>query len=89
MCVFSLTLVHCFQRCISLSPETGHAKYLYLGQLSSGEEAVGCLTKGIAIMERAVGRESQTGPLDCEDITNEDISTAYCTLAEVYLTDSW
>ena len=61
-----------------------------MGQLSSGEEAVGYLTKGIAIMEREMeerGREACAVMAD--DLTNGDISAAYCTLAEIYLTDSW
>lgn len=83
--------MHCFKHCISLSPSAGHAKYLYMGQLTSGVEAVGYLTQGIAIMEREVeerGREEATAMMDGE-VTTDDISSAYCTLAEIYLTDSW
>lgn len=86
----SLTEPHCFKRGIFLNPNSDHAKYLYMGQLTSGEEAVGYLTKGIAIMEREMeekGREASA--LIDGEITTDDISAAYCTLAEIYLTDSW
>lgn len=38
------------QRCVALSPEEGHSKYLYLGQLLSGEEAAAMLGKGIELL---------------------------------------
>lgn len=61
-----------------------------MGQLTSGEEAIGYLTKGIAIMEGGgdgggKGEACTSG----EDVTSEEISTAYCALAEIYLTDVW
>ena len=83
-----------------MSPESGHAKYLYMGQLSSGEAAVGYLTRAIAIMEREMeergreerGREErgrEAAAMMEGDVTNDEISAAYCALAEIYLTDSW
>ena len=73
-----------------MSPESGHAKYLYMGQLTSGEEAVGYLTRGIAIMEREMEeRGGEAAAMMEGEVTNDEISAAYCTLAEIYLTDSW
>ena len=46
----SLTVLHILHRAVELNPDEGHTKYLYLGQMSSGEEAVSHLTKGIEIM---------------------------------------
>ena len=79
--------MYCLKAAVELSPGQGHSKYMYLGQLTEGEEAVGYFTKGIEIMTAAVkggGCASVGG-----EVTVEDVSTAYCALAEVYLTDSW
>ena len=55
----SLTTVQCFKTAVELSPSEGHSKYMYLGQLSSGEEAVGYLTTGIEIMAAVLQRAEQ------------------------------
>lgn len=83
-CMFPWQL---FQHATSLSPEEGHTKYLYLGQLTNGEQAVRYLTKGIAILTRS-GGVGQVG-VACEEGHQEQLSSAYCALAEVYLTDIW
>ena len=75
---------------MSLSPDEGHAKYLYLGQLTSGEEAIAHLTKGIEILthqQEGVGKVGGASGGGAEE--QGDLSSAYCALAEVYLTDSW
>ncbi len=41
-----------FKRSIQLSPEANPGKYMYLGQISEGQEAVELFERGIAIMER-------------------------------------
>ena len=42
--------VQCLKRAAELRPSEGHVKFLYLGQLHSGEEAVAYLTTAISIM---------------------------------------
>jgi hypothetical protein len=74
----------------------GHVKYLYLGQLTHGQEAIDHLTKGIEVMESVgVAGEREEGSIggacgggEDEDV-KEQLSGAYCALAEVYLTDTW
>ena len=46
--------MYCLKGAVKLSPGQGHSKYMYLGQLTEGEEAVGYFTKGIEIMTAAV-----------------------------------
>lgn len=80
----------CFLNAIEISPDDGYRKYLCLGQLSSGKEAVKLLLKGIDIMGKQFHCQgtsaSSSGP---GDVTALDMSGAYCSLAEVYLTDCW
>ena len=85
-----------FQECVKLSPTSGAAKYLYLGQLTVGMEAVAHITKGIEILKGVVDGgcdgEACGGPREgatAKDESREELSSAYCALAEVYLTDAW
>ncbi len=88
---------------MSLSPDKGHAKYLYIGQMMEGEEAIKYITKGIEIVtcNYGVGQvrgachvagsdgAGQEGGASVTDEERDELSSAYCSLAEVYLTDVW
>ncbi|XP_013403019.1 probable assembly chaperone of rpl4 [Lingula anatina] len=83
----------CFGRAVELSPDKGHAKYMYLGQLFEGAEAVQCFQKGIELMTNELQQQQQrevsaafSGSGD-EMVSSKDISTAYCSIAEIYMTD--
>ncbi|XP_066302015.1 uncharacterized protein [Branchiostoma lanceolatum] len=84
----------CFGRAVELSPEDGFTKYMCLGQLLEGEEAVACYNKGIQVMmvERQKQQQQLEGAAACDPdsqkVTSQDISSAYCSIAEIYLTDS-
>ena len=56
---------------------------MYLGQMSSGDDAVRYLEKGTELMVKLHHDSSDQSVLSAE------IASAYCALAEVYLTDSW
>nr|XP_020504163.1 probable assembly chaperone of rpl4 isoform X2 [Labrus bergylta] len=85
-----------FLQAVQLSPDVGHSKYMYLGQINSGQEAVNYYTRGIQVMLSALEKEEQTKPQaaaaappeeDPERPTAKDISVAYCSIAEIYLAD--
>ncbi|XP_033837243.1 uncharacterized protein si:dkey-12j5.1 [Periophthalmus magnuspinnatus] len=85
-----------FQRAVELSPDVGHRKYMSLGQIHTGQEAVDFYLKGIQILLSALEKQAQTtGPLgasafpeeDTDLPTERDVSVAYCSIAEIYLTD--
>uniref|UniRef100_A0A8C4NCE0 Si:dkey-12j5.1 n=1 Tax=Eptatretus burgeri TaxID=7764 RepID=A0A8C4NCE0_EPTBU len=80
----------CLLHAIDLTPDKGHAKYMYLGQLSSAQEAVGFFSKGVELMQRSLVSQSTRGACafpDKDNITPEEVSMAYCCIAEIYLTD--
>ncbi|XP_071803089.1 uncharacterized protein [Asterias amurensis] len=83
----------CFGRAITLSPDAGHSKYMYMGQLFEGDEAVEYFKTGIELMKKEKERQEKEPEAACADdkttvVTNGDIASAYCSMAEVYLTDS-
>lgn len=49
-----------FLRAVELSPDEGHNKYMYLGQIHSGQEAVDYYTKGIQVLLSALDKQAQT-----------------------------
>ncbi|XP_041844145.1 probable assembly chaperone of rpl4 isoform X2 [Melanotaenia boesemani] len=84
-----------FLRAVQLSPDVGHSKYMYLGQIHTSQESVDYYTKGIQVLLSALEKQeaaAQTGAAaltdeDHERPTAKDVSVAYCSIAEIYLTD--
>lgn len=85
-----------FQRAVELSPDLGHRKYMSLGQIHTGQESVDYYLKGIQVLLSALEKHTETtGPVgasafpeDNPDLPSEkDVSVAYCSVAEIYLTD--
>lgn len=82
----------CLGRAVEVCPDKGHSKYMYLGQLFQGAQAVECFHKGIQLMlkenEEKQAQEVAAACRDAEEGRSErDISRAYCSIAEIYLTD--
>ncbi|XP_044063294.1 probable assembly chaperone of rpl4 isoform X2 [Siniperca chuatsi] len=85
-----------FLRAVELSPDVGHSKYMYLGQIHTGQEAVDYYTRGIEVLLSALDKQAQTtaqagaAALPDEDPelpTAKDICVAYCSIAEIYFSD--
>uniref|UniRef100_A0A8C5QVD5 Uncharacterized protein n=1 Tax=Leptobrachium leishanense TaxID=445787 RepID=A0A8C5QVD5_9ANUR len=80
-----------FLKSVELSPDKGHAKYMYLGQIHGKEEALQYFSKGLDVMISAYQSQPHAlGAASCPDemeVTTKDISTAFCSVAEIYLTD--
>lgn len=78
----------CFENAVRISPDQGYSKYMNLGQLLEGQEAVATFKKGIQLMiARKDNESSQASASDSMAASSNEISTAYCSLAEMYLTD--
>ncbi|XP_062522911.1 uncharacterized protein LOC134197579 [Corticium candelabrum] len=82
------------RRAIELQPDDGYSKYMYLGQMLEGSDALQCYLKGIAIMEREHEAErsvrSDNGTRSCDTDESQlslDLSNACCSAAELYVTD--
>ena len=86
-----------FLQSIRVAPLTGHEKYLNLAQLSISAESVEYYKKGIQILEIDIADKTKTmnNNTNREQIEEElselksSVSSAYCAIVEVYLTDSW
>ncbi|XP_064647778.1 uncharacterized protein LOC135500319 [Lineus longissimus] len=83
----------CFGRAIELSPEKGYSKYMALGQLFEGQQSIQCYQKGIELMvkEMQEHQEKQVAAACAQDDKHNElcrgISSAYCSVAEIYMTD--
>ncbi|XP_039593122.1 probable assembly chaperone of rpl4 isoform X2 [Polypterus senegalus] len=82
-----------FVQSVELSPEDGYSKYMYLGQIHGGTEAVQYFTKGIDVMlnmfEKQTKQTTSAAAVssdECE-VTQKDIAAAFCSIAEIYFTD--
>eukprot|EP01116_Phalansterium_solitarium_P000102 TRINITY_DN10064_c0_g1_i1.p1 TRINITY_DN10064_c0_g1~~TRINITY_DN10064_c0_g1_i1.p1 ORF type:complete len:365 (-),score=101.14 TRINITY_DN10064_c0_g1_i1:291-1322(-) len=80
-----------FLKSIEVAPDADSAKYMNMGQLSEGQEAIKHFSRGIAIMEEQLNEVQQLKPSKSKKETmlqlRQQISAAYCSIAEVYLTD--
>ncbi|KAL4235922.1 hypothetical protein ACF0H5_004312 [Mactra antiquata] len=82
----------CFGRAVVVSPNEGYTKYMNLGQLFEGAQAVECYQKGIELMiSEKEKRETEEVAAACgsdkTDISVRNISDAYLSIAEIYMTD--
>jgi len=74
-----------FTRSIAIAPDVA-SKYMNLGQLLEGEEAITNFRKGIGLM--LVNKQKLSKKKNSTIEIDEGLSAAYCSIAEVYLTDS-
>lgn len=77
-----------FNDAVNIQPNKGHVKYLYLGQLHEGLDAVKFYEKGIELMKHVIQtEENNQEDLKQRTLTNTDIANVYCSIAEIFMTD--
>eukprot|EP01087_Luapelamoeba_hula_P010208 TRINITY_DN2697_c0_g2_i1.p1 TRINITY_DN2697_c0_g2~~TRINITY_DN2697_c0_g2_i1.p1 ORF type:complete len:384 (-),score=94.53 TRINITY_DN2697_c0_g2_i1:42-1193(-) len=82
-----------FVRSVRLAPDSGPHKYLNLGQLLKGLEAIACYKKAVVMLsaERAAYTVEPVQTEEMKELVqdlNQQIASALCACVEVYLTDS-
>jgi len=70
-----------------LAPSENSVKWLYLAQLREGDEALLCYRTGIRLLEETEAAAGDRGDPQSADSTKKQISRAYCSIAELFLTD--
>jgi len=79
-----------FSRSVELAPTSGFSKWMYLGQLSCGEEAARCFQCGLNLIKKELdgcaGGDSATSGLSISSLKLR-LSEAFCSLTELYMTD--
>jgi tetratricopeptide (TPR) repeat protein len=61
-------------------------KFMWLGQLSEGEEARGWYLRGIEVLKQI---REDTNDEGVQKKVGEKLSESYCSVVELYLTDLW
>lgn len=60
-CLYGFILLdipfYVFLRAVALSPDVGHSKYMYLGQIHTGQQAVDYYTRGIEVLLSALNQQ--------------------------------
>jgi len=73
-----------FEKACRLSPDSGSLKYLYMGQIRTGNEALECFVKGLALLEKEE-REAAAGGES--SFIRRQMAKAACSIAELFMTD--
>eukprot|EP00878_Enallax_costatus_P016578 GHUV01017394.1.p1 GENE.GHUV01017394.1~~GHUV01017394.1.p1 ORF type:complete len:317 (+),score=108.87 GHUV01017394.1:512-1462(+) len=69
------------QKAVQLSPEEGFEKYMYLGQLLQGQQALAATQKGVELLQLDVERAKQSG--ESSKGLSKQLTAALCSLAEM------
>jgi tetratricopeptide (TPR) repeat protein len=72
---------------VSLSPDSGYDKYLYLAQLSCGYEAVQYLTKALELLSLEYQRLTATNSVQELKLIVKKSCSALCSTIEIFMTD--
>eukprot|EP00123_Amoebidium_parasiticum_P005642 comp16789_c0_seq1/m.15170 comp16789_c0_seq1/g.15170 ORF comp16789_c0_seq1/g.15170 comp16789_c0_seq1/m.15170 type:complete len:351 (-) comp16789_c0_seq1:364-1416(-) len=77
----------CLDKAIWLSPNHGPSKYLCLGQLLQGADAVAAYRRGVELLKKDMQAVSEGTEEGDEGMLRRAASSAMCSIAEIYMTD--
>ena len=64
---FTLTVsFYCFGRAVTVCPDEGFSKYMYLGQLMEGLQAIECFQKGVELMTEELQKSQVSSASDIQ-----------------------
>ena len=72
-----------FMKAIEYCPESSHGKYLHMGQLCSGKEAIAYYERALKIISSIVPNQ----PPEQLKMLQQQYSGALCSMTEIYMTD--
>lgn len=73
------------QHSISVAPETGHSKYMNMGQISEGKDAAQCFEKGVMLIQRQLADPSVD--VDVKQALCRELAAGQVSIAELYMSD--
>ena len=78
-----------FEKSITLNPK-GSEKWMFLGQMKNGAEAIACFERGISELHTSISEAVAKGA-DAAEVSalQDEMASAYCSIAEMYMTDLW
>jgi len=68
----------CFLKSVQVSADEAGTKWMFLGQLSHGEEALGFYSRGIALLEREASQDA---------LRKSQLASAHVSVAELFMSD--
>lgn len=74
-------------KAVEASPNKGPNKYLYLGQLTTELESISHYEKGVELLNGEFIAAQNAGQTTEADVIRRRISSALCSMTEIYLTD--
>ena len=82
-----------FMRSVEIQPEGAAGRYMYLGQLLEGMDAIRCFERGVGVLraERAAAEQRSGSRDELRQAWIESthaLATGLCSAAEIYLTDA-
>jgi tetratricopeptide (TPR) repeat protein len=81
------TAAELLQRSIQLAPGANASKYMYMGQLQEGADAISCFERGIAILQQEL-QKLDVGDAAHRSKLQGSLCSAHCAIAEVLLLDA-